>query len=105
MKSPWIWEHVFEHEPCDPVRGSLIDNLSAHLFHHVTEVHTGWARRLACSAVEATEHVLYKGIRDLRAAFLERPHQVNTSAGRIHFVSKHAIGWTRRETQAAMDAV
>ena len=100
-----VGKDSFEYQSCDRVRGLLRDDLSAHLFHHLSELDAGWARGLARTTVEASEHVFDERLGDLCPPFVERPHQVDAPTRRIHLAPEHTIGWTRRETQPAMHAV
>src|SRR5204863_891397 len=94
MESPWMRKHMVQHEPCDPMRRSIFYDLSAHLLHHVAEMDTRRARRLARAAIETAEHVFYKRIGDLRAAFVERAHEINAAARRVHLAAEHAVSRT-----------
>ena len=87
------------------MRRPVLNDFSAHFFHHVPEMHTRRARGLARTAIETSEHMLDEGIRDLRPAFIKRAHEINAAARRIHLTAEHSISGARRETQAAMDAI
>ena len=105
MKSSGIGEHVPQHEPGDPVRRTLADDIRARVFHHLAEMNARRTHRFARTAIKASEHVLAERVGDLRAAFIQGAHQVNASARRIHLTAEHAVRRTRRQAQAAMNAV
>ena len=85
---------MLQHQPRHPVRRALGRDLGARVFHHVAEVHSGWARRFTGTAIQTLEHVIDKRFRNLCTPLVERTHEINAAARRIHFASKHAIGWT-----------
>ena len=96
---------MIENDSRNPMRRSTLDNLSAHLFHHVAEMHAGRTCCLARATVQTAKHVFDKRICNLGPAFIKGPHQVNAAAWRIHFTTEYTVGRTRRETKAAMDTV
>lgn len=94
-----------QHEPCDPVRRTLIDDIRARVLHHLAEVNTGRAHRFTGTAVEASEHVFAERIGYLRAALIESAHQIDASARGIHLAAEHTVRRTRRQAKAAVNAV
>ena len=105
LKSPRVRKYMLQHEPGNPMSRPLVDNFAPHFFHHVAEMHARRTGRLARPAIEASEHVLHKRIRDLRAAFVVRAHQIDASARRIHLAAEYAVRRTRGQTQTAVNAV
>jgi len=87
------------------MRRPLLGDRPSHLFNHVAEMHAGRARRLACPAVQTSEHVLNERIGYLCAAFIKRSHQINAAARRVHLAAEDPIRGARREAQTTMDAV
>ena len=94
-----------QHEPCDPVRRTLIDDIRARVLHHLAEVNTGRAHRFTRAAVETSKHVLAERVGNLRAALVERAHEIDTSARGIHLAAEHTVRRTRRQAQATVNAV
>ena len=94
-----------QHEPCDPVRRALIDDIRACVLHHLAEVNTGRAHRFTRAAVETSEHVFAERIGYLRATFIERAHEIDASTRGIHLAAEHTVRRTRRQAKAAVNAV
>src|SRR5262245_26871385 len=82
-----------------------LHDLSTHFLHHVAEVHARRASRLACPAIEATEHVFHERRSYVRATFVKRPHQINAPAWRVHLAAQNTIRGTRGQAEPTMDAV
>src|ERR1051326_3195966 len=87
------------------MRGSLLDNLAAHLLHHLAEMHAGWAGGFTRPAIQTSKHMLNERFGDLCPAFVECAHEIDAATRGIHFTAKNAIGGTRRQTQTAVNAV
>ena len=105
MKPPGIRENVLQHEPRDPVRRALPDDLGARVFHHLAEMNARRTDGFASAAIEASEHVLAECVGDPRAALIQGAHQVDAAARRIHLAAEHAISRARRQAQPAVDAI
>ena len=96
---------MLQHEPRDPVRRTLADDLGARVFHHLAEMNAGRTHGFASPAIQASEHVLAESVGDAGAAFIQGAHQVDAAARRIHLAAEHAVRRTRRQTQAAVNAI
>ena len=105
FEPPGKRKHMLEHQSRNPVRRTLRDDRRARVFHHLTEMHAGGAGGFAGAAIQTLEHVLDERIGDLCPAFVERAHQVDSAARRIHLAAEYAVCRARRQTKATMNAV
>src|SRR5439155_10556291 len=78
--------------------------LAARLFQHAPVGHARGTYRLARAAPEALIEMLHQLLARSDPALREPAHQVDASARRIRLDLELAIGRTRGETQAAMNA-
>ena len=105
MKAARMREDVIERQPHDPVRRSFVDDPGPGVFHHVPEANSRGTNRFTRPAIQTTEHVIHEGVGYRGAAFVERPHQVNPSPGRIHFVAEDTVGRAGRQAQPAVNTI
>src|SRR5450759_932171 len=66
---------------------------------------TGGTGCLARTATKTTINVLYEICGNFQTAFSDRLHLVNTTTRRIHLYTKYCIGWARRQTKTAVNAL
>ena len=97
-------DHPAERAVAEAAPGLALD-LRPRRFEQGVVLHARRARRDARHAPEARVDVLHEAVGRGFAAVAPQFHQVDAAAGRIGFLSPQQIGRTRRQTEAAVDAV
>lgn len=105
MKSAAVRENMLQHQTRNPVRGLLTHDIGACLFHHLAEMNSRRTHGFTRPAIQAPKHMFAEGFRDACPAFIQRAHQIDSAARRIHFAAEHAIRRARRQTQSAVNAI
>src|SRR6266568_9094312 len=92
----WPWQQEAEREPPDEAFGGRARprclDLRARAFHELAELHSGRARGLAGSAVEAAVHVALEWIAgDVDAPLPHRLHEPDAPARRINLHAEQRV--------------
>ncbi len=80
-------------------------DLGARVFDELVVLHAGRTRRHAGHAAQTVVHVQAKAFVERRFALRGFLHHVDAAARRVHLFSPEDVGGTRREAEAAVDAV